>query len=362
MFCANCGTKQNEGEKFCPNCGTKFEELKIVKEEMSVDTSKQTLPNQEKAVLQKGTETIIEEVKVSDVVNKEEVNKENASTPTETIKIGGKEECIKIETAISTIKPKVETVIDNYQPQNKLKDTVAISEEKTNSNFSKNEAIAAKNIVENCSANKSNTTPNIIQREPFIDEKDEISVLKWAIRYEFGLGVAIDINEANKYYSILGNNVINPQLFLTDVNTDKQTGIISDKYEISTGTYFDLRPKLERERKVKINKIKEMYNNIQDYDIKKFKLYIEDISRHTYSIELDIKLFNNINEKHGFGFIAFDKNEGLVEGLFKRKYTKSDMGFWESCLVSSDDKSAELYCLKQFENIAKFCDSIKIKL
>jgi uncharacterized membrane protein YvbJ len=25
MFCANCGTKQNEGEKFCPNCGTKFE-------------------------------------------------------------------------------------------------------------------------------------------------------------------------------------------------------------------------------------------------------------------------------------------------------------------------------------------------
>ena len=27
MFCANCGTKQNEGEKFCPNCGTKFEKL-----------------------------------------------------------------------------------------------------------------------------------------------------------------------------------------------------------------------------------------------------------------------------------------------------------------------------------------------
>lgn len=25
MFCANCGTKQNEGEKFCPNCGMKFE-------------------------------------------------------------------------------------------------------------------------------------------------------------------------------------------------------------------------------------------------------------------------------------------------------------------------------------------------
>ena len=24
MFCANCGTKQNEGEKFCPNCGSKF--------------------------------------------------------------------------------------------------------------------------------------------------------------------------------------------------------------------------------------------------------------------------------------------------------------------------------------------------
>ena len=32
MFCANCGTKQNEGEKFCPNCGTRFEEPLITKE------------------------------------------------------------------------------------------------------------------------------------------------------------------------------------------------------------------------------------------------------------------------------------------------------------------------------------------
>lgn len=40
MYCANCGTKQNESEKFCPNCGTRFEisshtniEKSILKEE-----------------------------------------------------------------------------------------------------------------------------------------------------------------------------------------------------------------------------------------------------------------------------------------------------------------------------------------
>lgn len=27
MFCARCGTKQEEGEKFCPNCGSQFEVL-----------------------------------------------------------------------------------------------------------------------------------------------------------------------------------------------------------------------------------------------------------------------------------------------------------------------------------------------
>ena len=29
MFCANCGTKQNEGEFFCPNCGTRFEKITL---------------------------------------------------------------------------------------------------------------------------------------------------------------------------------------------------------------------------------------------------------------------------------------------------------------------------------------------
>lgn len=43
MFCANCGTKQNEGEKFCPNCGTKFEikslKVEIKKEEKNIIVS-----------------------------------------------------------------------------------------------------------------------------------------------------------------------------------------------------------------------------------------------------------------------------------------------------------------------------------
>lgn len=43
MFCANCGTKQNEGEKFCPNCGTKFDikklEVEIKQEEKNISDS-----------------------------------------------------------------------------------------------------------------------------------------------------------------------------------------------------------------------------------------------------------------------------------------------------------------------------------
>ena len=34
MFCANCGTKQGEGEKFCPNCGAKFEETTVVPQQI----------------------------------------------------------------------------------------------------------------------------------------------------------------------------------------------------------------------------------------------------------------------------------------------------------------------------------------
>lgn len=43
MFCANCGTKQIEGDKFCPNCGTKFEAT-------SSTNGKEVQPKQEKEV------------------------------------------------------------------------------------------------------------------------------------------------------------------------------------------------------------------------------------------------------------------------------------------------------------------------
>lgn len=43
MFCANCGTKQIEDEKFCPNCGTKFEATSSTK-------GKEVQPKQEKEV------------------------------------------------------------------------------------------------------------------------------------------------------------------------------------------------------------------------------------------------------------------------------------------------------------------------
>lgn len=43
MFCAKCGTKQGEGEKFCPTCGTKFEEVTITAQKSEDNAAPQTL-------------------------------------------------------------------------------------------------------------------------------------------------------------------------------------------------------------------------------------------------------------------------------------------------------------------------------
>ena len=409
MFCANCGTKQNEGEKFCPNCGTRFEEPKIVKEEVSVDTSKQTLPKNEevdlpKVVEEKKTGTVIEEVKISDVVNKEEVNKENAPTPKETIKIGSKEECIKIDIDNSTIEPEVEIFVDNSQLPNKLNDDVTVSEDDADSNVSKNEVIIAKNIVKNGSVNNSTTTPNTItQRAPFIDETDEKSVLKWAIRYELGLGVPVDTDRAEELYAKAGNGT-NILKLLSPNDKSKQSGIISDGFNVERIKLYDiveerkekyereraqrkkeqelesarkeqekiqLQKKIEQEEKIKIQEEEKKRKKEDDErkKIEEIKRLKKDAFKHKsngfmefsyivkyISLDLEnlIKEYNAKAEKHGYDRIIIDKELKLIKGQYKEKsitgqgFVKGLSSLWRNSFLEVD-----------FEDILKECAKVR---
>lgn len=55
MFCINCGSKINSGEKFCPNCGTKVEE----KTNEVVETQETTVNNQPVVSEQYSTEPVL---------------------------------------------------------------------------------------------------------------------------------------------------------------------------------------------------------------------------------------------------------------------------------------------------------------
>ena len=73
MFCANCGTKQNEGEKFCPNCGTRFEEPLVVKVTKVEEVSKPEAFKSESVVPKKIEATALNE---TEIPQKEKTNKE----------------------------------------------------------------------------------------------------------------------------------------------------------------------------------------------------------------------------------------------------------------------------------------------
>lgn len=145
MFCANCGTKQNEGEKFCPNCGTKFEEpLKVEVnkvEETNIDDDKQ-------------------ELECSDNDTKNTYN----------------DEC----------------------------NNIVLSQKEDNKELNELIREADKNNVE--------------------------AQMRLAVKYEFGLGVAVDVDKAQLLYSKIKENTELKSLIPSDINV--RTGVVSDSYNI----------------------------------------------------------------------------------------------------------------------------------
>lgn len=353
MFCANCGIKQNEGEKFCPNCGTKFEEPKMVKEEVSNDASKQATPL------------------------KENIKTENK------------------EVEVKALKAERKTVVEHSQPKEQPKDAVKISEDKAIGNISANEVIEAQYIVEKGSTNNYNTKLNTIQRTPFIDEKDENSILKWAIRYELGLGVPVDADKAEELYTKInnGNNVL--KLLLPN-DKSKQSGIISDGYIVERIKLYDVeeerKEEYERERarrqkeqeleaarkeqeKILLQKKREQEEKVKKQEEEKKRKKEEEIKclkKDTFKHKSDgfmefsyivkyispdlenlIKEYNTKAEKHGYDKIIVDKELKLIKGKYKEKnvtgqgFVKGLSSFWRSCFLEVD-----------FEDIIKECKKV----
>lgn len=163
MFCANCGTRQESGEKFCPNCGTKFEVTTEAEE--SKDSKAKTKKTKTKK---------IEKVKT------EEAKVEKAKTE----KTKADKDPKRFIPLLEKIKAEMAFLNDTKYYNEKDYKGIYYSKE----------------------------------------EKEDIAKLRLAIRYEFGLGCPVDAESAEIIYASMKNSNPNPNNF--EIYCDDDSGII----------------------------------------------------------------------------------------------------------------------------------------
>lgn len=124
MFCANCGTKQNEGEKFCPNCGTRFEEPLKVKVTKVEEVSKPNASKPENVVPEKIEATALIETETSQKkkTNKECNKKSTVKIDTSNNKEASLETTEKIAVKDTAIIEKITKTIPEYKQTNEWDD------------------------------------------------------------------------------------------------------------------------------------------------------------------------------------------------------------------------------------------------
>lgn len=124
MFCANCGTKQNEGEKFCPNCGTRFEEPLKVKVTKVEEVSKPNASKPENVVPEKIEATALIETESSqkEKTNKECNKKSTVKIDTSNNKEASLETTEKIVVKDTAIIEKITKTIPEYKQTNEWDD------------------------------------------------------------------------------------------------------------------------------------------------------------------------------------------------------------------------------------------------
>lgn len=323
MFCANCGTKQNEGEKFCPNCGTKFEEPLKVEMNRVEEISKPEASKPKESVPEKNNKTI--------------QSKKDTLEATMTVD--------KVETS--------ETSIDVDVVLSSTEDITAKIATKNNDTILK--ANKKNDKSENTSPLQNNDDKELNKLRREAEKGDKEAQMGLAIKYEFGLGVAIDMDMAKKYYSMIGCNRSQPQSFLINIDNNKQSGIISDKYQIESTVVFD--SEIERP-KIKSKSIKEgeiIFNCL---------IRPEDLSDHLLEL---INKYKKRKDKYcpiehpialGYIFVKFVKNFGCykIEGKFTELKDTSYLGFFtsRSYYKEIDDIKAD------FLNIYELCNSLRM--
>jgi len=326
MFCANCGTKQNEGEKFCPNCGTKFEEPLKAEVTKVEEVSKSEASKPENIVLEKIDDTVLIE---------------NQTT--------------KEEKSVSVQNEGSESIIETHSTKDKGAKVEIIEQPKNRSIEEKNIDDAKKELSE-------------LIREA---EKNNVEAqMRLAVKYEFGLGVAVDVDKAQLLYSKIKENIAFKSLVSLDINT--RTGVVSDVYKIEYELLYDseqeekmryeerkqqeeIRKQKEKKRiqqKEKLKDIKNKFSN-DEYKVVSFSVMIDATSNQTKELIEKINEYNNIIKDYNYDNIIFDKLKSLVTGRFEKKYMWSKRGlfsFW-----GIDEKQRESGFGYKFVHIYEFC-------
>ncbi|MBQ8602696.1 MAG: zinc-ribbon domain-containing protein [Bacteroides sp.] len=322
MFCANCGTKQNEGEKFCPNCGTKFEEpLK------------------------------------AEVTKVEEVSKPESSEPIESVH-PQKDTTVqppKVTSKVTMTVDKVETSEANIDVDIVLSSTEDATTKVATMNDNNIATVNKKDKSENTFPQQKDDDNGLNKLKEEADKGNKEAQMSLAIKYEFGLGVAINMDMAKKYYSMIGCNRSQPQSFLINIDNNKQSGIISDKYQIESTVVFD--SEIERP-KIKSKSIKEgeiIFNCL---------IKSEDLSDQLLEL---INKYNKRKDKYcpiehlsalGHIFVKYVKRFGCykIEGKFTELKDTSYLGFFTSRSYHKeiDDIKAD------FLNIYELCNSLRM--
>lgn len=195
-----------------------------------------------------------------------------------------------------------------------------------------------------------------------IDTDDKDDVLRWAIRYELGLGVSPDPDKARELYAKLDDDNILLKS-LNQVDTTNQTGVISDSYKIESKITFDSTIELKKKKEKKEREEREkLKSKMYYYYGSSFLFYIDASEEQMKELKKVINKYNNaIYGCDMYKTISFNKSKSIisVSGSFERYYT--DGSFFRELFSSNYNKQKEEEIRKLFIKTCEFCESLKIK-
>ena len=169
---------------------------------------------------------------------------------------------------------------------------------------------------------------------------DTSAQLRLAIKYELGLGVTSDADWSNKYFSMANSNPLDKRSLLVSINTNEQTGVISDKYVIKTETLFN-------------SQIKKRMN--KDDGCKSEFIYTCE-NYMPKELLKEIKRYNKRAKIYGYDPIKYYPDKSLIMGRFLKKDLNR---IW--IIVRFLYNNIEGGMNRDFNNIRTMCNELTIK-